>query len=333
MLHFPTWGENLMRQALKTSLFIFTTGILLAGIPPAEAYFSAHPLQEYEQGLKYLNNYRGNPQALLEASNVFDHIIQNHPDSPLGYLGMSQLKTLEAHRYDQHYNIKIITEEALPLALKAMHAGPTLNMVHDNYDRFEKIFSENDEAQDYVRTQLSLFPEKSATYLALGDYLSDQGDFEKALEYYKIALRFSLEDPEKLIIMRRIAQIYSQELPDAVLAAEFYEAALKINEHLPAVWESLGKIYFQLHRYDLSVQNLKKALDVFNTPELRQQLLEAQALDIKQHADNSQNTSLHSPATNLYYKTNEEPDAFMNFQQTMAVGIPDSPHTLLKMAH
>ncbi|MCB9757480.1 MAG: tetratricopeptide repeat protein [Candidatus Omnitrophica bacterium] len=326
-----------MPHALK-SIFVFVvTGMLLSNTPSAHASFSSHPLQDYEQGIKNLQTYRGDKKVLQDAQLLFSQIIEKHPDSPFGYLGMSQLKIVQAYRYGQHYNIKMITEEALPMALKAMRSGPTLIAVHDHYDRFEAIFRNNDESQDQVRKLLFFAPEKPATYLALGDYLSDQGDFEKALEYYKIALRFAADDTGKLIAIQRIARIYLIELPDANLAVKYYKDALTINEHMPTIWEDLGAAYSKLQQYDLSIEYYKKALSFFHTSWLQQRLFEVQLLAheqagkldlaiqmIREAIDvNSQNTSLHRQIGNLYYKNNSFHEAYAHFQQAIAFGMTD----------
>ncbi len=218
-----------MRPALQTIFVVLILGVLACKIPSAEAFFSQHPLQDYEQGLHLLDSYRGDAKILHQAQDIFNLIIEKHPDSPFGYLGVSQIKVIQAYRYDQHYNIKLITEQAMPMALEAMHKGPTLRIVHQAYDRFEKIFSDNDQNEQAVKRLLSLYPQQPKTYLALGDYLSDQGDFQKAVEYYKVALRFADEDPLKLKLLKRIQQIYSYELPDENLADQYFKAANDIE--------------------------------------------------------------------------------------------------------
>ncbi len=326
-----------MPHALKIIFVFVVIGMLISNIPSAHASFSSHPLQDYEQGIKNLQTYRGDTKVLQNAQLLFSQIIEKYPDSPFGYLGMSQLKIVEAYRYGQHYNIKMITEEALPMALKAMHSGPTLIAVHDHYDRFEVIFRNNDESQDQVRKLLFLSPEKPVTYLALGDYLSDQGDYEKALEYYKIALRFAADDAGKLIAIQRIARINLTELGDANLAVKYYKDALVINEHMPTIWEALGAAYFKLQQYDLSAEYYKKALNFFHTTQLQQRLFEVQLLAYEQAGDldlaiqmiresidvNSQNTSLHRQIGNLYYKNNSFREAYSHFQQAIDLGLTE----------
>lgn len=240
-----------MRHALQTVLVVFIFGVLACKIPPAEAYFSQHPLQDYEQGLNLLNSYRGDAKILHQAQDIFNLIIEKHPDSPFGYLGVSQIKTIQAYRYDRHYNIKLITDEAMPMALQAMHKGPTLRIVHLAYDRFEKIFSDNDENEQAVKRLLSLYPQEPQTYLALGDYLSDQGDFSKAVEYYKIALRFTGDDGLKLKLVKRIRQIYSYELPDENLAEKYFKAANDIKNFSQSTGENSQNTSLHCHSENL----------------------------------------------------------------------------------
>lgn len=318
-------------------LSLFLYGFLAYGTPKAEAYYTPHPLEDYEKGLNILQSYHGDDSALIRSEKYFNRIIDKHPDSPLGYLGLSQLKTLEAYRYGKHYNIKLISEEAMPMALKALRAGPTLPTVHRNYDGFEQIFKNNDENQDHIKILLALFPEKPETYFSLGNYLTDQGDYEKALEYFKLALRFSERDEEKLKLNLRIARIYYSEVREPRKASQYYEAALAINKNLPSVWESLGKIYFDLQEYDLSVENFRKALTVFETHELRCLLAQAQgqvyarqgkldkAIESINRAisENTQNSTLLSQLGNLYYRKSDFRQAFEHFKQAIEGGLAD----------
>jgi len=328
----------MQQRALITISVFLVLGLIPAGTPPAQAFLTPHPLQNYEEGLKQLDTYHGDTQSLREAQKTFTKIIEKHPNSPFGYLGMSQLKTIEAYRYGQRYNIKMINDEAMPMALKAMRMGPTLNLVHYNYDRFEKIFKDNDDNQDHVRRLLFLFPERAETYITLGNYLMDQGNFDKALEYFKVSLNFAGTDEIKLKAVQRIANLYLKDLADAQNAVEYYETALSINGKMPAVWESLGEAYLQLQRYDLSVQNFQKAFDVFKTPRLQTWLLEAKSLLHEQNGeldlaisvitnvlgDNKQNTSLHRQLGNLYYRKNDYNNAYHHFQKVIEAGADDA---------
>ncbi len=218
-----------MRHALRTFLAILFFGLFLWKTPLAQAYLTAHPFEDYSQAMALLKTYHGDPKVIEQVKQTFARLIDKHPSSPFGYLGMSQLNIIEAYRCGQHYNIKMITQQAMPMALKAMHYGPTLSIVHDNYGRFENIFKLNDERQDEVKRLLTFYPQKPQTYFAFAEYLSDQGDFEKSVEYYKISLRFANDDAGKLKALKRIAQIYSDELQDAQLAREYLQEALAIN--------------------------------------------------------------------------------------------------------
>ena len=326
-----------MQHALITVFMMFAVGISPYGMSVAEAFFTPHPIENYERGIQKLTTYQGDTRNLEEAQNIFIQIIEKHPSSPFGYLGMSKLKILEGYRYDQHYNIKIIMDEAMPMALKAMRTGPTIDFVQDHYDHFEKILQNNDKNQERVRELLFLYPERSETYSTLADYLCDQGDFEKALEYYKVALRFSTDDEAKLKVLQRIAQIYSQELPDATLAIEYWEAALIIKNNLAAAWESLGIAYLKLQRYDLGLENFKKAFAVFHTPQLSARIWETKGLLYQEQGEmdsaieairraideNSQNTSLHKQLGKLYYSKNDFKSAYQYFQIAISVGSKD----------
>ncbi len=323
-----------MKRLLLIISFSFISGAVIMPVPSAHAFLSPHPLKVYEKGLNQLTAYRGNDQDIREAEALFNQLIDRYPESPFGYLGMSQAKILEAYRCDHQYNMKIINAEALPLALKAMHVGPTLNMVQDNYDRFEKIIEDNEEHQDHVRRLLFLFPEKAETYISLGNYFLSQGDFLKAAEYYKVSLNLSESDDIKLKALQHIAWVYHKGLDNPSMAVPYYEAALKIQGNLPSVYEGLGEVFLELNQYGESLENFKKVPAIFETPILRSHIWEAQgflyeqqgrtdlAIDAVERAlkDNDQNTSLHYQLGNLYYKKEDFEKAYQQFSEVIESG-------------
>jgi tetratricopeptide (TPR) repeat protein len=323
-----------MKKLLLIIGFCFISGAVVMPIPNAYAFLSPHPIKVYEKGINQLSAYRGNEQDIREAQRLFNRLIERYPDSPLGYLGLSQAKILEAYRYDHQYNMKVINDEALPMALKAMHFGPTLNLVQDNYDRFEKILEANDEQQDHVRRILFLFPEKAETYLSLGNYFVSQGDFSKAAEYYKVGLNLAESNPVKLKAVQRLAWVYHKELNNPGMALPYYEAALQIRDDLPSVHENIGQAYLELNQYGLSIENFKKVPEVFETSTLRSHIWEAQgflyeeqgrvdlAIDAVERAleENNENTSLHYHLGNLYYKQEDFEKAYRQFSQVIEAG-------------
>lgn len=102
---------------------------------------SPHPVQVYERGQHYLNAYRGDINDLVKAQDLYLRLVEKYPNSPFGYLGLSQLYRIDAHLGDEHYDMQIIRERALPFALKALKLGPSIKAVHENYDFFEQFFS------------------------------------------------------------------------------------------------------------------------------------------------------------------------------------------------
>lgn len=327
-----------MKKLLLIILFLFVLGGILLFPPAAQAFLTPHPIKVYDKGTQILAAYHGDDEQLVYAEELFASLIEKHPDSPLGYLGFSHVKLIEAYQYGQRYNMKIISEEALPMALKAMRLGPTLNIVHDHYDRFEGIMKGNDDHQEEVRQMLLSFPENPETYLKLGNYLNDQADYPKALEYYKIALKFAGDDDLRLKAIQRIAWTYLTHLSDPAQAVEYWQQALKIHQDSPAFNEYLGMAYFQLNEYALSVENLSKAAQLFNSPNLQAQLMQAQGFLYKQEGKtdlaieaiekalslNSQNTALHYQLGILYYGKKDFKNAYQHFRDVIEAGLSDA---------
>lgn len=107
---------------------------------PSMAFVSPHPVQLYEKGQGYIDHYQGDKQPLIQAQNVFLELINKYPNSPFGYLGMSQIYRIDAYLGQENYDLELIRERALPFALKALRLGPSIQEVHENYAFFEQFF-------------------------------------------------------------------------------------------------------------------------------------------------------------------------------------------------
>lgn len=326
-----------MKKLIFNMILVSFLGAASLPAPDVFAALSAHPLQTYEKGLELLYQYRGQHQDLEKAQGLFERIIAKHPDSPFGYLGLSQAKLWQAYQYEDRYNIKIIEDEAMPLAYKALRAAPPMRAVHEHFDRCERILMRHDEIQDLVRRQLLVHPDEPKTYFDLGNYVYDQADYQKAVEYFKIALRLADADQYKFKVLRRIAWVLLNDLHDPLSAIDYYQAALAIRENTPGIWEDLGRAYLDLNKYQLSAPHLVKAMRFFNTPDIQSRYYQAQGMLYEQRGEilaaiesmrnalrtNNQNTSLHYQLGNLYYQLNDFHNAYVQFRAVIEAGAPD----------
>lgn len=124
----------------KTSCFMVLNVIICFVL--AQAMISPHPVQLYEKGQQFINNYTGDIGELVYAQDVYMELIDKYPNSPFGYLGMSQIYRIDAYLGDENYDMEVIRERAIPFALKALKLGPSIRAVHENYAFFEQFFDQ-----------------------------------------------------------------------------------------------------------------------------------------------------------------------------------------------
>ena len=196
--------------------FLVLPGLLILiflplGPRPCWGFSTPHPLLIYEKGEAILDQYKGASHDLDEAETLFKDLIEKHPRSALGYLGMSRLSRIDAYLYGERFNMKKIKEKALPFATKAMELGPSLQDVHENYAVFEGIFEQHFNAQKDLKGAVYLFPDKAETHYAVAMFMHDQEEYSKALKYYAKALDMEPSQSLRLKIYKRMALIYLEE--------------------------------------------------------------------------------------------------------------------------
>src|SRR3990167_5666671 len=168
-----------MNRNLDMKIFGIVILILLGQVfmsPGAYALISAHPLEIYEQGIRLLDSYRGDPSALYQAQQTFSSLMKKFPDSPYGYLGMSRVQRINAYLYGNHYCMEKVRDEFLPFAIKALELGPSIREVHENYSLLETIYEDFYANQKEAQETLISFPERAETYLLIGMFFGDQNE-------------------------------------------------------------------------------------------------------------------------------------------------------------
>lgn len=317
---------------------IWALGILiwLAGsIFPstAQALFTPHPTQLYERGAALLNSYRGEAAQINEAQKYFVEIIDKYPDSPWGYLGMSRTYLIDAYLYGNQYNMKKIQDLALPFAVKALELGPSLRQVHEHYALFEKIFDQFQADQNFAKEYLLSFPDKAETYLTLGNFMRDQEEYARALEFYQMALELEPSDATRIKVLTRIALLYLNEYQQPQNAVEYFLQALSLNKNSPLLNEYLGVAYLKMNRYQQAIENLSRSLQAIKltTPEYYLMLAQGymaeeqgklpQAIDYLEQASRSGmgTSTLYYRLGNLYFKNADYEKAYRHFKRVIDI--------------
>ncbi len=243
---------------LGTSLLLWLT--MFAG--QAVALGTPHPLDYYERGSEFLSSFRGDRQDIIEAKEIFQQLIDRYPESALGYLGMSRALLMDAVLFDDHYNMKLVHEQALPNAVKALELGPTIRAVHDHYSEIEKIFENYYLNKKEAQIYLTLYPDDPKTFYYAGSFVLDQDEPQKAVEYLSIALDMNPEQGLRQRILKRLAWIYLNKYQEYDKAVSYCRQALELEGNSYELNEYLGLAYLRLGDYHASVASLSRALQL-----------------------------------------------------------------------
>jgi len=310
---------------------MLSISMLLVACPQGSTMTTPGPLSLYEKGNAILKSYNGSASQIHEADNYFKQIISRYPESPFGYLGMSQTSIIKAYLYGTHYDMPRVKDEALPLAVKAMEQGPTIRAVHDNYEVIERIFAQYRDNQEIARQYLVSYPDSPETYYFLGNFVRDLGEYEKAIDYYKTALDLEPADGLRFKVLKRLALIYLDIYDKPEKAMPYYEEALTIWDDDPVINEYAGIAYLKMHQYRLAIEKFTKSLRVMESQAPESYLLEAkgylsetegkmgEAIRFLEKATESglENSTLHFRLGNLYFAKAEYKSAYDHFKRVI----------------
>lgn len=299
----------------------------------AFALKSKHPVETYEQGVKILDSYRGDPAVLYEAQAIFTGLIKKFPDSPYGYLGMSRAQKIQAYLYDNRYRMSQIRDEVLPFAIKALELGPSIRDVHEHYSLLEKIYEDFYSNQKDAQNALLSFPERAETFLLIGMFFGDQGEKEKALEFYKGALDLNPSTAVHLQILERMGLLYLKDFQQPEEALTYFQQAIEIAPDSPVMKESAGIAYLKMKNYRQAIQHLIKAMDVLANDYTQYYLLQAQAFLAEEEGkvaeaikfleaalrQDKHNIALHFKLGNFYYTLAKYENAYTHFMEVISL--------------
>ena len=113
---------------------------------------------------------------------------------------------------------------------------------------------------------------ESVILKTLADLFENKKEYEKAIEYYRLASEIYYkfgEDSKNAELKTKIGFIYSKYIKNSLNAIDFYEQALKIFENLEYIKESadiyniLGDIYINKGLIDLAMSSFERAKEYY----------------------------------------------------------------------
>lgn len=116
---------------------------------------------------------------------------------------------------------------------------------------------EPDKAQTELLTASRLEPNNPLPYSSLGNIAVSQQKFEEGLGYYNKALAI---DPKNIETLLRRGDNY-QNIHKDNLAIQDYEAALAVNDALPAAYLKLGMLYQKREQFGKAAKAYQKTIE------------------------------------------------------------------------
>ena len=325
---------------LKLSKLLISLYFLMnvAPISFVMAMATQHPIDLFEKGEEILLLYRGNPARLIQARKIFNDLIERFPNSSFGYLGLSKLSRINAFKHEGHYNMGIIREQGLPMAIKALEFGPSIRAVHENFGIYERIFEQHTLNQKYARKHLLLAPESAETYFVVANFMWDQEKITKALEYFNEALALFPDDLLRFKILKRIAYIHLKEYEQPEKSLDYYKQALDIFTDCPITHEYIGKAYLAMEEEVLARKYLNHSLKLHDNDGTRYYLFLTDANLFEKKGDiknaiaclleavgiRTENSALHYQIGNLYYNINDYDKAYEHFNLVISLTPTDA---------
>jgi tetratricopeptide (TPR) repeat protein len=116
------------------------------------------------------------------------------------------------------------------------------------------------EAISSLKKAISMDPDYGEAYINLAIAYAETNDNQRAIETLESALEKS-SDKDYLIYIN-MAQIYKRF--DNKEAEKVYKKSISVNPYFQDAYFKLGEFYWDMRKYDLAAENLKKGLELQN---------------------------------------------------------------------
>lgn len=214
---------------------------------------TAQNLEAYNLYLKG-NFYwkKWSPEGVKKSIAFFEQAIALEPDLSLPHAGLASAYIFLGITGNMKGN-------AFQKAAEAAHQALTLDDQHDGANlamgMIKFMYEKNyEEAKGYFIKALKINPGSSEGHHYYAMYLSNTGNFNKALKEIEKAHQL---DPLSLIILGSYAEIcfFSGDNKEAI---KRYHQALELDPNFRAVWEGIGWVYAKEKKYEEALVAFRK---------------------------------------------------------------------------
>ncbi|MGA1790886.1 MAG: tetratricopeptide repeat protein [bacterium] len=208
-------------------------------------------------GLFLLLSFKGDPYALASVKKP-----DTHPQSPSDLIGKEEKedrmeRALEFYKLGEQYSQKGKVNEAIEEYRKALRMDPNFAEAHLNLG-WSYALKKNDYGIALQETleAIRLKPDLKVAYRNLWWIYRLQKNYEKALDTLKKIVQL---EPDNAINYLNLGDAYVSDTRDFKLAVQSYKKGLDLDPNNIYIHRKLGKVYEFEKRYDLAIEEYKKA--------------------------------------------------------------------------
>jgi Tfp pilus assembly protein PilF len=179
--------------------------------------------------------------------NLWSHVIQNNPNSPLAFLNRGNAYN-EGGRYDL----------ALKDYAKVTELDPNYFKSYNNRGAIYFLQGDNDKALSNLNKAIELDSSYADAYSNRGNVYSKLGQIESAIKDYSQAI---VLNPVLWKAYVNRGSLYKSR-NQFELALNDYNKALTLNNDYADGYQDRGTIYLKLRKFDLAIADFKKVIEL-----------------------------------------------------------------------
>lgn len=235
-----------------TIILIFVLPIVLFGVP---FYTSWGKISNFKKGVKMVESGR-----YKEASDYFNEVLKKDHNNPLAWAGKAVALQKLGKSEEAFYSIK----NALDLRYKTGIKIFSLSKLIINamiYNTAGLVYAEDgnyQKALEYYDKALKSNKNFHAVWTNKGTALGEMGKLEESLKCFDKALRYYPRSPALLNNKGETLQ----KLGKYSDAMKYIDKGLKVDPKLPMLWLTKGEIFMDLKRYEEALEYINKALEL-----------------------------------------------------------------------
>lgn len=235
-----------------TIILIFVLPIVLFGVP---FYTSWGKISNFKKGVKMVESGK-----YKEASDYFNEILKKDHNNPLAWAGKAAALQKLGKSEEAFYSIK----NALDLKYKTGIKIFSLSKLIINamiYNTAGLVYAEDgnyQKALEYYDKALESNKNFHAVWTNKGTALGEMGKLEESLKCFDKSLRYYPRSPALLNNKGETLQKLGK-YSDAI---KYIDKGLKIDSKLPVLWFTKGEIFMDLKRYEEALEYINKALEL-----------------------------------------------------------------------